>query len=109
MDGVRFERFLAAHFRRLGYKVEFTENSHDYGADLIITKFHKTTVVQAKRYEKNVGLSAVQEAVASRSYYDADAAMVVTNSYFTSGALSLAARNNVILWDRDLMKKKFHI
>ena len=39
--------------------------------------------------------------VAAIKYYNADSAIVITNSYFTKSAIKLAKVNNVELWDRD--------
>lgn len=109
LSGRAFEKYLQAHFRHLGYRVTLTDYSHDYGADLIVRKRGEKIVVQAKRYEKNVGIAAVQEAVASVAYYDADRAMVVTNSGFTKSARNLARQNDVELWGRYEIQKKFKI
>ena len=87
----------------------FERYSHDYGADLVLRKWGKKIVVQAKRYERNVGIAAVQEVVGSIAYYKADRAMVVTNSNFTKSDRDLAKRNEVELWGRKEMQKKFHI
>lgn len=54
-----------------------------------------------KRWTKNVGDKAVQEAVAAKPMYRCDRAMVVTNRYFTGQAKRLAQANDVALWDRD--------
>ena len=89
--------------------MRLTDYSHDYGADLIVKKRGEKIVVQAKRYEKNVGIAAVQEAVGSVAYYDADRAMVVTNSNFTKSARNLAKQNEVELWGREEIQKKFRI
>ncbi len=109
LSGRAFEKYLAVHFRHLGYRVKLTDFSHDYGADLIVKKRGEKIVVQAKRYEKNVGIAAVQEAVGSIAYYDADRAMVVTNSGFTKSARNLARQNEVELWGREEIRKKFKI
>jgi len=68
---------------------------------LVVRKDGSRIAVQAKRSSKNVGVKAVQEAVASKGYYDADSAMVVTNRYYTVQAKELARKNGVSLWDRD--------
>ncbi len=109
LSGSAFEKYLEVQFRYLGYHVRRTSQSHDYGADLILKKHRKKIVVQAKRYAKNVGIAAVQEAVGSIAYYGADEAMVVTNSGFTKNAKILARQNAVTLWDRREIQKKFHI
>jgi len=101
MDGREFERYLKCYFEHLGYKVSLTLDSHDYGADLVCENKEEVLVVQAKRYEANVGNAAIQQVVAAQAYYDADRCLVVTNSYFTKPAIELAETNDVELWDRD--------
>lgn len=101
MDGIQFEHYLKLLFSTQGYKVEVTRAAGDYGADLILRKDNKKIVVQAKRYAKNVGISAIQEVAASKAYYGADEAWVVTNSDFTEAARNLAESNGVILINRE--------
>lgn len=109
LSGKAFEKYLAAQFRHLGYRVKQTEDSHDYGADLLVKKRGEFIVIQAKRYEKNVGIAAVQEAVGAIAYYEADRAMVVTNSHFTKSARNLARLNDVELWGREEIIRNFSI
>lgn len=110
MDGKRFEKYLEVLFERLGYKVERTRYIGDYGADLVTQKNGQKTVIQAKRHKNNVGIKAIQEAVAAKGYYNCDKAMVVTNSYFTNQAKELAVKNGVELWDRkDLIRNLLNI
>ncbi|RVT62775.1 restriction endonuclease [Niallia taxi] len=101
MEGLEFEHFLVPLFEKIGYRAEVTKGSGDYGADLILRKKQKKYVVQAKRYSKSIGVSAVQEIVAAMGYYKANGAMVITNSYFTPAAENLAKANKVRLIDRD--------
>jgi restriction system protein len=101
MDGVDFERRLTHLFSDLGYRVERTRARGDYGADLVLDRDGVRTVVQAKRWTKNVGVKAIQEAVAAKPMYRCDCAMVVTNRYFTDQAKRLAEANRVTLWNRD--------
>ena len=109
LSGRAFEKYLKVQFAHLGYRVKLTEYSHDYGADLVVKKRGEKIVVQAKRYEKNVGISAIQEVVGAIAYYDADRAMVVTNRGFTKSAYNLARQNEVELWGRKEIRQKFHI
>ncbi|MCM3118431.1 restriction endonuclease [Neobacillus sp. MER 74] len=69
----------------------------------MLNKDGKKMVVQAKRYSKDVGIKAVQEVMGAKSYYKADEAWVVSNSYFTKAAKELAQKGNVILVDRDTL------
>lgn len=110
MDGHEFEEYLAAHFQKLGYRVENVgTGGHDYGVDLILKKNGNITAVQAKRYNGSVGIKAVQEIMSGMVYYGADSAMVVTNSKFTASAQELASRGNVELWDREYCRKHFKV
>ncbi|WP_078592940.1 restriction endonuclease [Evansella clarkii] len=100
MSGRQFEHFLKTLFEEKGYKATVTKDSGDYGADLILKKRGKKTVVQAKCYSSSIGLSAVQQVVAAVSFYKADEALVITNNYFTKQAKALANANKVTLIDR---------
>ncbi|WP_214778367.1 restriction endonuclease [Exiguobacterium sp. s22] len=98
MDGREFELFLEEVFTALGYKVVVTPASRDFGADLLLeTPDGWSIAVQAKRYEKVVGLEAVQQIAAAVPYYEAHEGWVVTNSTFTDSAYELAAPNQVRL------------
>ena len=101
MDGRAFEERLELLFRKMGFQVERTRYTGDYGGDLVAVHDDIRTVVQAKRTRGTVGVKAVQEAVAARGYYRCDHAMVITNGYFTEHAIALAEANDVGLWDRE--------
>lgn len=101
MGGVEFERHLATLFADLGYRVEATPATGDFGADLVLRRDGATTCVQAKRVSRPVGITAVQEAIGARLHYGADAAMVVATAAFTPAAKALAESGDVELWDRD--------
>ena len=105
MSGLDFETFLKHQFEKLGFKVEVTKASNDYGADLILHKKNLIIAVQAKRYHSNIGVKAVQEVIGSMAYYEAHKGLVVTNSFFTKNAQALANANNVTLWDREVLIK----
>lgn len=101
LTGKDFETYLATRFRALGYKVEQTKLVGDYGADLVLTREGYRTVVQAKRYSKNVGIKAVQEVLGAKAKYNAQNAIVVTNSGYTREAVELAQSAGVELWGRE--------
>ncbi|MEK5476449.1 restriction endonuclease [Paenibacillus sp. FSL R5-0407] len=103
MEGVQFERYLGYLFQAQGYKCLVTKAVGDFGADLLLQRDGKKIVVQAKRYNKNVGIKAVQEAQASIAHYGASEAWVVTNSDYTSAAYELAKSNKVRLINRDAL------
>ena len=106
LDGKQFEVYLEARFRARGYRVQRTPYQGDWGADLILEKDGVRTAVQAKRYQKNVGVRAVQEAAAAKGKYGCDQAMVVINSQYTKAAVELAAANAVELWGRERLLRE---
>ena len=101
MKGEEFEQYLGHLFKKRGYHVSYTKASGDYGADLILEDREDIIAVQAKRYSGSVGVKAVQEIIGSLKMYNATQAWVVTNSYFTKQAKTLAETNDVYLIDRD--------
>ena len=100
MPGHQFEEFVGELFRRQGYRVEVTKRSRDQGADILLQLNGRRIVVQTKRQSTKVGNWAVQEIVASKRIYNANEAMVVSNSDFTSPAIDLAEANGVQLVNR---------
>lgn len=101
MKGETFEQFLKVLFEERGYQVELTPKSGDFGADLIMTKDGRRIAVQAKRYEKTVGIDAIQEAAGARSYYGTHDAIVITNQDFSTAARQQAQKSNVGLINRN--------
>ncbi|MEN2774142.1 restriction endonuclease [Acetivibrio clariflavus] len=106
MNGREFESFIAHLFSKMGYSTTVTKSSGDQGIDVIAEKNGKKIGIQAKCYSGLVSNSAIQEAVAGINYYKLDQAIVITNNYFTKSAQELAKSNNVILWDRNMLKEK---
>ncbi len=106
MLGKEFELFSLRLLERFGYWGYQTADSGDYGADLIVFKDGLKIVVQTKRYSKSVGIKAIQEVLGAVKYYNADKALVITNSRFTKQAEELAAKSDVHLLDRS---KLFHL
>ena len=101
MEGYEFEEYLKTLFFYEGFATETTTKSKDYGADIILTAPNQKIIVQAKRYSKAVGVKSVQEILGAVPHYKATGAMVVTNSYFTVSAETIARENNIRLIDRD--------
>lgn len=104
MDGFEFESFLVNVFQTIGFDVKETKKTADQGADLFVSRFGKTMVIQAKNYTGSVGNAAVQQAISAKAFYGCDEAMVVTNSYFTKSANELATTAGVRLVDRDALQ-----
>lgn len=108
MNGTEFENLIGKLFNKMGYASEITKHSGDQGIDVIAIKNDIRIGIQAKCYSGSVGNSAVQEAVAGKKYYKVDRVIVVTNNYFTNSAIELAKVNDVVLWDRNILKEKIN-
>ena len=100
MTGVQFENFCAALLKKHGYGVSFTKKTGDQGVDLIAMKKGKKYAIQCKRYSNNLGNGPVQEVYAGARIYGCDIPVVMTNSFFTTGAIKAAESTGVLLWDR---------
>lgn len=106
MTGEKFEHYFANVLRKSNYKkVRVTKYQGDQGIDVLAYSENRKIGYQCKRYKKNVGNKAVQEAHAGKSYYDLADVYVVTNSYFTKSAKELAHKTGVYLIDRDELHK----
>lgn len=101
MTGVDYELLCIDYFIKNGWKAFPTEISGDQGADIIATKNGVKLVCQCKRFKGSVGNKAVQEVFAAKGFYEADVAIVLTNSYYTNSAQNLANQVNVKLLTHD--------
>ncbi|WP_449355689.1 restriction endonuclease [Virgibacillus natechei] len=106
MQGYQFEAYLKVLFKELGYRPIVTQKSGDYGADVVL-KGRNKIVIQAKRYgyKHNVSMDAVREVLAAMFFYKADEAWVITNSFFTKQAKTLAKACGVTLLNRYELEK----
>ena len=105
MTGTRFEEYVAALLQGQGYRVKHTGASGDLGVDLVAQNGQFKYAVQIKRQADTVSRRAVSDAVGGMAQYGCNAAMVVTNNYFSPGAKELAHANHCILVDRDHLAK----
>ncbi|WP_202818794.1 restriction endonuclease [Clostridium botulinum] len=105
MTGREFEIFIGTLFEKMGYIVEITQCSGDQGIDILIEKNNQKIGVQVKCYSNKVTNKAIQEVTAGLNYYNCDKGMVITNNYYTNSAIELSEANNIVLWDRDMLKQ----
>ena len=92
-----FESVCAEALEENGWKTQLTKASGDQGVDVIASKPGKRVAIQCKLYSNTVGNKAVQEALAGKSFINADFACVVTNALFTRSAKELASTTGVLL------------
>lgn len=104
LDGYQFEAFTKILLEKNGFKdVHISKSSNDYGIDILAKKDNYTYAIQCKRYNKPVGIKAIQEAIAGCVYYQCDIPVVFTNNIFSKAAINLANINDVELWDHDML------
>ncbi|GAH06689.1 unnamed protein product, partial [marine sediment metagenome] len=100
MSGTEFEEYISFFFNKRGYMTQLTKQSHDFGGDIIVSGGLIRSIVQCKRSQDKISVSAVQQVYAASKVYQTERALVVTNNRFTSHAEILASIVGVELWDR---------
>ena len=103
MQGHEFEHYIAALLEHRGFKTRVTRASGDLGVDIIAQRKRIRYAIQCKRYSKNIPRHAVSDVVAGKYHYHCTHAMVITNRYFTQGAITLAQSTQCELVDRDTL------
>jgi len=103
MTGIEFEQYLKRVLAKQGYSVSMTSVSGDLGVDLVALGSGNKIAIQAKRYSDKVSRRAISDAVAGMYHYGCNKAMVITNNYFSPGAIALAKSTGCILVDRDTL------
>lgn len=98
-----FEKFVGELMKRRGYATTVVGQAGDMGVDVVAQKGNRKYAVQVKRHSSRVSRRAVSDAVAGKRHYKCNAAMVVTNNYFTKGAEELARSTKCQLVDRDTL------
>jgi len=102
LSGIEFEDLLIDKFSLLGFKVDSTPKTGDFGADIIIENNEGSRIIiQCKRFKSKVNLKAVQEVVGAMGYHAGDVGIVITNSLFLKSATTLAESHDIELWDGD--------
>ncbi|WP_411725765.1 restriction endonuclease [Methyloglobulus sp.] len=102
LSGVEFENLLMDKFVALGFRVELTPKTGDFGADLIVENHEGSRIiVQCKRFKSKVNLKAVQEVIGAIGHYAGDMGIVITNNSFLNSAVKLAETHDIELWDGD--------
>jgi len=103
MSGQEFEEFVAAVYKKKGYRIEYTQVTGDHGIDLVMRKDNKKTVVQCKRWNDSVGEPIVRDFFGSMVSEGADQGVIVTTASFTPQAVAFAANKPITLVDLDLL------
>ena len=106
MSGVEFERYVGKKLREHGFTdVDYTPVSGDFGVDILAERNGRLYAFQCKRFSGSVGVKAVQEVNTGKAHYNADYAIVVTNSRYTPSAQELAQDSGVYLWNLETLDR----
>lgn len=109
MDGHDFEYWCADLLKYGGFSdISVTQGSNDQGVDILAYRDGESYAIQCKRYSHKLGNTPVQEVATGRVIYNCDVGIVMTNNYFTTGAVEAANATNVALWDRDDIEELLH-
>lgn len=102
-NGFEFEEYVAELLKlNEFYNVKVTSSSGDQGVDIVAETADGVRYgFQTKFYTSSVGNDAVQQIIAGKKFYDLDVGVVLTNSTFTSSAITLAQTDRILLWDKD--------
>lgn len=98
-----FTSLMAHVFRTDGYNVDEIGKKGDLTPGLIANKDGTSLVIKALRYppEHPVKTHEIQQAAASREYYETDQSWIITTSSFSEDAKKSAEELDVELWDWD--------
>lgn len=97
-----YEHECARLVRLAGWNAQVTGQSGDQGCDIVATSPDGIRmVIQCKYYSSPAGNKSVQEVIAAKEYYKADAAMVISSAGFTKSARQLAASAKVAVIHHD--------
>lgn len=106
MTGEEFESWCGWILKQVGFvNVRFTPSTGDQGVDILAQKDSIKYAIQCKCYSSTLNNTPIQEVVAGKTFYGCHVGTVMTNSYFTKGAKSLADATGILLWDRDYIQK----
>lgn len=101
-----FEHYVAALFRRKGYRVNVSGRSGDEGVDLeIIQPNGKRAIAQCKRYRNTVGPDVVRELFGTMIHERVHHAFLVTTAPISEGAYAWARNKPMTLIDGDTLAR----
>lgn len=101
MSPIEYESFVADQLKAKGWSTQTTKGSGDQGVDVIADRNGIRAVIQCKLYSSAVGNAAVQQVIGGKAFYNAQIAIVISNSTYTPAAKQLAAVTGVKLLHHD--------
>lgn len=101
-----FEFFIRDLFTKMGYDAVVTQQTVDGGGDVIAKKPDDTIVIEVKHFSEAsvVDSGIVLKTLGAMGNFEANRAIVVTNSRFSGHAQKVVGR--VELWDKVILHEK---
>jgi restriction endonuclease len=114
VSGPEFELLIAKFFESKGFNVKQADSTSDYGFDLIINNYegHNKTIVEVKKYNRNskVSVNTIHQVFGTMNICEADHAIIITTSDFTSSAKDFAQSfpGKLELWNYETLNEKIN-
>lgn len=89
-DGWDFERFIGDLFTALGYKVNVTKGSRDFGVDIVVWEPGEPVTLQAKFYTGSIKRYALEESLVGATIYGTRRTGVITTGEIPRSLYKLA-------------------
>lgn len=93
-----YEHVVAKHFENLGYKVELTSYTNDYGVDAIAIKDNCKIAVQAKMFgntSRKINRQMVMELHGVKDFFNCDKAIIATDGEVIDNAMEVAIKLSI--------------
>jgi len=102
MTPQQFEKVVGEYFQSMGYQVEYTPSTGDYGVDIFATKGKEKIAVQCKMYggtTRKVNRCMFMELHGAKDYFDCTAGILATNGIILPDALDVAKKLKINILD----------
>ena len=105
ISGLEFENLMFNYFQEIGMEPERPESNRDYGFDFVLRNYknYNKTIVEVKKYSQNskVSVNTIHQVFGTLNIYEADHALIITTSDFTSSAKDFVSKmyEKVELWN----------
>lgn len=102
ITGKEFETLILEVFKKLGYIVETTPVTGDWGIDGFLYKDNYKMAIQCKRQKSSVGQPALRDFLGSLAVLECNKGLFITTSYFTDQAFEFTEKTQgkIELYDR---------
>jgi len=97
MTTSEYEQRIAQFYLNLGYSIEFTKKSYDYGIDIIAANSKQKIGIQAKMYNngRQVNYQEIMYTFAGKALYGCDCGILLTSGTLMKDAKTVADKLNI--------------